>query len=142
MLKPLLRQAVSRCAQPYTLKLTIQNMDSKQFVAALRIAVEKSAVEGIKDLLIKPPGRKTSAELLKRSEWYNKLSEEDKNMVMEIADESVKSCLFGFLCVLDGVRAIEDEENKGTLKLYFEKGANRLLINDPDQEYLHDMYNW
>jgi hypothetical protein len=115
-------------------------MDSGQFVRALKIAVEKSSVKGIKELLMKPPGRKPHAELLRRSEWFNNLSEEDKNMVMEIAGESVKSSVFGFLCVLDGVRAIEDEEDKGDLKLYFEKGGNRVLINDPDQEFLHDLY--
>ena len=42
--------------------------------------------------------------------------------------------------MLDGVRAIEDEEDKGILKLYFEKDGNRVLINDPDQEFLHDLY--
>ena len=116
-------------------------MDSKQFVAALKLAVERSSVEGIKELLIKPPGRKPNAEMLRRSGWFNNLSDEDKDMVMEIAGESVKFSVFGFLCVLDGVRAIEDEEDKGILKLFFEKDGNSALINDPGKEFLHDLYN-
>ena len=115
-------------------------MDSKQFVEALRMTVGRSSVKGIKELLIKPPGRKPNAELLRRSEWFNNLSEVDKQMVIDIASESVKFSVFGFLCVLDGVRAIEGEEDKGILKLYFEKDGNRVLINDPDQEFLHDLY--
>jgi hypothetical protein len=115
-------------------------MDSNQFVAALKIAVEKSSVKGVKELLLNPPGRKPDPEVLRRSKWFNNLSEEDKNLVIEIADQAVKHCLFGFLCVLDGVRSIEDEAEKGVLKLYFEKGSNRVVLNDPDQEYLHDIY--
>ena len=38
--------------------------------------------------------------------------------------------VFGFLCVLDGVRAIEDTEVKGQLKLYYEKENKSVLLND------------
>ena len=50
------------------------------------------------------------------------------------------SIIFGFLCVLDGVRIIEDSEEKGKLLLYYEKNGNRQLLNDPKEEYLHDQF--
>ncbi|MFL5252281.1 MAG: hypothetical protein ACJ8AI_05215 [Rhodopila sp.] len=34
---------------------------------------------------------------------------------------------FGFLCVLDGVRAIEDGPEKGTLKLIYSGAADTVL---------------
>jgi hypothetical protein len=47
--------------------------------------------------------------------------------------------MFSFLCVLDGVRAIEDTEEKGQLKLIFSKDGVEELLNNPDEEYLHDL---
>jgi hypothetical protein len=49
--------------------------------------------------------------------------------------------VFGFLCVLDGVSAIEDGEVKGKLNLFYEKHGKQQLLNDPQEEYLHDIFN-
>jgi hypothetical protein len=116
-------------------------MDSNEFVEAIRMAVERPSLDGIEQLLTKPPGRSPNKELLKRSHWYNKLTDEDKRMVLEIAKESIQMSLFNFFCVLDGVSAIEDTEKKGVLELYFEKDGERIFINDPNREFLHDIYN-
>jgi hypothetical protein len=122
-------------------KLIREIMDSKEFVDVLKQVVEKPSAIGVIETMIQPPGRKPDIGLLKRSDWYNKLTGEDKKMVMEVVAESVQSALFGFLCVLDGVRAITNDENKGVLKLYFEKEGQRVLLNDPNEEYLHDLYH-
>jgi len=116
-------------------------MDTKEFVEAIKEVVEKSSVDGVIEVMSQPPGRKPDLELVQRSVWYNKLPEEDKRMVREVVAESVQSALFGFLCVLDGVRAIENDEDKGVLKLYFEKKGQQVLLNHPEGEYLHDLYN-
>jgi hypothetical protein len=62
-------------------------------------------------------------------------------MVLEIVKESVETSVFGFLCVLDGVRAIEDDEIKGRLDLFYDKAGNQQLLNNPEEEYLHDLFN-
>jgi hypothetical protein len=57
----------------------------------------------------------------------------------EIIKEAVETSVFGFLCVLDGVRAIETSD-KSNLKLYYEKAGNVVLLNDEDDDYLHDIF--
>jgi hypothetical protein len=52
----------------------------------------------------------------------------------------VDRAIFGFLCVLDGVRAIEGARDKGRLVLFYDR-ESRVLLNNPDDEYLHDIYN-
>ena len=47
--------------------------------------------------------------------------------------------VFGFLCVLDGVKAIKKTGVKGHLKLYNEKEKKSVLLNDSNEDYLHDL---
>ena len=49
--------------------------------------------------------------------------------------------LFSLFCVLDGVRTIEEKDPKGEFKLYYVNGEAKVLINDFDKEFLHDLYN-
>jgi hypothetical protein len=49
--------------------------------------------------------------------------------------------VFGFFCVLDGVSAIEDSPEKGDLELYFVKSSQKIRLNDPRQEELHNLFN-
>jgi hypothetical protein len=41
---------------------------------------------------------------------------------------------------LDGVRVIENSEDRGELELWYVKNGVRTQINDPDQNLLHDEY--
>ena len=42
--------------------------------------------------------------------------------------------------MLDGVRAIEGVGDKGRLSLYYEKDGEKILLNNPDNDYnLHDL---
>ena len=43
--------------------------------------------------------------------------------------------------MLDGVSAIDSGENKGHLELYYVKDGKKELLNEFDNEFLHDMYN-
>jgi hypothetical protein len=115
-------------------------MDSRAFVDVLKKVVEESSIEGVIQILENPPGRKPNPQMVKRSEWYKCLSIKDKEMVMQIVSEAVSHSMFGIFCVLDGVRVIEDAENRGELKLYYENNNSKILLNDPDKEYLHDIY--
>lgn len=116
-------------------------MQAQQFIDAIKLAVVDGSIQSIKSNLSQPPGRKPEQKLVEMSEWFNQLGDDEKNMVLKIVRESVETTVFGFLCVLDGVRPIEDEEAKGVLELYFKKDGDQQLLNNPDQEYLHDLFN-
>ncbi|MBZ5858549.1 hypothetical protein [Flavihumibacter profundi] len=113
-------------------------MNSKEFVNVIKVVVGDNTINGMRSNLEKPPGRKPSEKLLTMSKWYNELSEDDKKMVFQIVKESIDLSIFGFLCVLDGVTAIENE-NKGELKLFYQRGDINILLNDTGEEYLHDL---
>ena len=115
-------------------------MDSVEFVHAIRIAVEDSAVEGSVRSLRDPPGRKPTANLIELSDWFLDLSELDQQMTIRAMREAVQSALFGFFCVLDGVRTVEDSRDKGQFKLLFHKGGEVIQLNPESGESLHDLY--
>jgi len=55
---------------------------------------------------------------------------------MDVAAEDV---VFGTLCVLDGVRVIEDSQDKGDFEVYYVKEGQRTLLNTPNVS-LHELY--
>ena len=115
-------------------------MDNIEFIEVIKLVVEKSSINSVVENLKKPPGRSPSVHLLELSQWYNNLSESDRSFVYKVISESVSTSIFGFLCVLDGVRAIENGK-KGELKLYYEKDDLKILLNDFNSEFLHDIFN-
>ena len=114
-------------------------MTKECFVTSIKEIVVEAAINSVKENLFMPPGRSPALDLVKMSDWYNKLNDADKDFMHQVIKESIDTAVFGFLCVLDGVRAFENE-NKGELKLYYESGNERLLLNDIDTEYLHNFY--
>ena len=116
-------------------------MNESEFVGAIRLAVEQSAAKDCLENYQNPPGRSPSAELVQLSQWYTALSEEDQSMVARAMQDAVRASIFGFFCVLDGVRAIEDSSDKGSLELWHVKNDLRTRINDPVRNPLHDEYN-
>ena len=115
-------------------------MNSEKFVEIIRKVLVNDSETSVISNLEEPPGRKPSQELVEMSNRYNQLNENDKTAVGKIIKESVETAIFGFLCILDGVSAIENE-NKGELKLYYENKDVQVLLNDPDEEFLHDIFN-
>jgi len=111
-------------------------MDKNQFVSALGLVVEKSAVEDVIENLEDPPGRAPSQKLLDMSRYYLSKSDMEKEMIGNIIKEVAGHMMFGFLCVLDGVRDIEDGE--GDLVLIYRNKDKVVLNKDAD---LHDIYN-
>lgn len=115
-------------------------MNVEKFIDSIKEVVSEGSGEGVQSRLFKPSGRKPSENLIAMSDWYNKLNDRDKSMVIKIG-ESVEMGIFSFLCVLDGVSFIESGTDKGEFKLIFEKNGNQILINDPKQAFLHDLFN-
>ncbi|MFB6455593.1 hypothetical protein ACE38W_10015 [Chitinophaga sp. Hz27] len=116
-------------------------MNNVEFVNAIKAAVERPAIHGIVALL---QTNKLQNDRLKRmSAFYSALDDKGQMIVEEIIKESVNSAVFGFFCALDGVRAIEHGPNKGTLELRYKNSMKQtdILLNDFDEEFLHDLYN-
>ncbi len=114
-------------------------MNSQEFVDIIKEVVIDDSIKSVQTMLTRPPGKSPSENLVALSKWYNNLKDGDREMVFSIIKEAVDTGVFGFLCVLDGVRAIESGNNKGSLKLYFEKNEMQVLLNDPSDNYLHEM---
>ncbi|MEI7376821.1 hypothetical protein [Dickeya chrysanthemi] len=113
-------------------------MDAEKFVDVIKLVVRDAAIEDTISVLTSPPGRRPSKELVELSNYYNGKNDEEKELINRIIKLASDDAVFGFLCVLDGVRAIEDEEEKGTLSLIYKKNEEVILNKDED---LHDYYN-
>ncbi|MCQ8129772.1 hypothetical protein [Methylomonas rivi] len=114
-------------------------MDSLEFIKKIKIVVRDGAINDVISVTENPPGRRVS-QLKARSEWYLSLPDEQKAIVKSIVSDSVDSALFGFLCVIDGVRAVENGPDKGKLELLYSKEES-VQLNSPDGLMLHDLYN-
>ncbi len=115
-------------------------MNGQDFTKIIVEVVRETAISGSIEYLKELPGRKPPEELVRLSEWFKSLSEQDQENLMKIVTMAVDDSLFGFFAVLDGVRVIEDDD-KGLLELNYIKNDKKILINNPNQEFLHDMYN-
>jgi hypothetical protein len=115
-------------------------MDSQKFIDAIRMIVRENAINDVITTTEYPPGRRVSPQQKKRAEWYGSLSDEKKEIIKSIIVDAVDNALFGFLCVIDGVRAIENDPNKGEFEIrYLKEGA--VQMSSRDGSLLHDLYN-
>jgi hypothetical protein len=99
-------------------------MNAEEFIAGVRQAVFKSAVVACFSAYEDPPGRAPEPSALELSRWFKNLSDEDRQMVEGLANDVASATVFGFLCVLDGVRTLEPEGPKGEFQLWFQKGKS------------------
>lgn len=108
-------------------------------MSAIETSVFASAVDGTVRTLQDPPGRAPAARTMVLHDWYDGLSPEDKSMVAEAVRAAAATAVFGFLCVLDGIRAIDDPPH-GELRLTIidASGAERRLNGGPIE--LHDLF--
>ncbi|PLR81426.1 hypothetical protein CVD25_20325 [Bacillus canaveralius] len=117
-------------------------MNNESFIERIKMYVRDVAIEDVILNLNKPPGRKPRQRHVIQSQWFNNLCSNDQNILKEIIQEAIDEAIFGFLATLDGVRIIEDnDEQKGEFKLTYTLGDKKERLNDPDKEYLHDIYN-
>ncbi|AUX71462.1 hypothetical protein [Erwinia pyrifoliae] len=114
-------------------------MNANEFVDVLNIVVKDSAVEDTISILDSPPGRKPDKELVELSGFYNSQDDKGKAFINKIIKLAADDALFGMLCVIDGVRAIEDDEDKGELVLTYQKDNKSTVLNE--NKDLHDIYN-
>jgi hypothetical protein len=116
-------------------------MTRQEFVEALKIQTSDAAVFGTEANLERPPGRRPRERDVKLAQWYGGLSDAERPFVRAAIQEAAELAVFSFLGILDGISAIENGPNKGELRLLYRKDEEELLLNDPRDEFLHDMYN-
>lgn len=115
-------------------------MNSEEFVDAIKIVVRDASISGSLKSLTKPAGRKPDRKLVELSTWFNELSDSDKEMLEKVIKYVADISVFSFFSVLDGAAVIENGPDKGDLELYYVKGAEQLLLNEPSNP-LHDIFN-
>ena len=115
-------------------------MNSRDFVRALRIAVRRPSIAGTLAAAADPPVRRPTSDAISRSKWLNSLDEGERVHVESVVTEAVDSAIFGLLCVIDGVRAVEPPGPKGRFELWH-IGQDKVLLNGTDRAHLHDIYN-
>ena len=114
-------------------------MTAEEFVKAVDKVVRLGAVQALMTALEKPPGRRPQPALVAQSEWFRSLAPNERELLKGVLDDAVDHAIFGFFCVLDGVRAVENGPNKGDFILSYVKGTSTPL-NGPDLPMLHDLY--
>jgi hypothetical protein len=115
-----------------------RRMNATQFVSALVEHVHEPSIADVVASLESPPGRRPRPRDIDLSKWYSGLSEHDQSRLAQVIGYSVHATLFGVLCVLDGVRRVHDSEVQ--FRLVSEESGQVTLINEPNSEALHDIY--
>lgn len=112
-------------------------MDREDFVKKIVDRVRESAIDAMETNLKKPSGRNPDKKLIEMSKWYNQLSHKDRDTLKNVLTDSIDEAIFGFFCVLDGVRNIGIE---GSIELVLSNSDKAQIINQGDID-LHDIYN-
>ncbi len=117
-------------------------MNSEEYVIAVHKYVASGAVRDTTEVLASPNGRNPPKESVQRSERFNALPIEAKQMCEIAASEAVDAALFGLFCVLDGVRNIDEMIDASRLRLVLETESEEIVLSD-NTEFLglHDIYN-
>lgn len=111
-------------------------MTPDDFVSGLKTQCADAAVHDCVELLNAPPGRRPQQSLVSLSVWYRGLAPADKANVVAALQMAADATLFGVLCVIDGVRAIEDQSTKSKFRLTATCNGSTSLIA-PGPEDLH-----
>jgi len=116
-------------------------MTKDEFVRAAKAQTSDAALFGTIAVLHKPPGRKPSEQDLVLSDWYCGLDKANQELAFAAMKEAAELAVFSFFCILDGVSAIEDGNEKGILQLAYTKGPEFEVLNSTSGDQLHDLYN-
>ncbi|SDI84709.1 hypothetical protein SAMN05216588_12647 [Pseudomonas flavescens] len=113
-------------------------MTPHDFVDALQRECADAAVHDSLHLLQSPPGRRPAQALVDLSNWYLGLDPAGQANVAAAMREAADATLFGVLCVIDGVRVIEDQPAKTAFRLTAIDDGSESVIS-PGAEPLHDL---
>jgi hypothetical protein len=113
-------------------------MTPDDFVQALKLTCRDGAVGDCVESFTNPPGRRPRQGLVRLSQWFNALSPSDREFVVGAMREAADASLFGVLCVIDGVRAIEPVGEKSEFTLTASRAGVQSTIS-PSETFLHDI---
>ena len=116
-------------------------MTADEFVRGVERSVRDAAIKSSLANLCDPPGREPDPALLNASRWFKALGDSDRSVVEWIIRLAADHATFGFLCVIDGARAISPGPQKGQFELIYREGECCTLINDISRdEPLNDKF--
>jgi len=115
----------------------------EDFVAAVKRVVFDSAVTAtMKTLQDGPPGREPRPRGSALNLWFRRLPVADQQMVMECVRDAAHAAVFGLLCVLDGVRVVDDPPHADLhLTATNPDGTTVTLASRSESFELHDEFN-
>jgi hypothetical protein len=116
-------------------------LDQETFVNEIRARVRDSAVDSTIRVLTQPPGRSPKKDLLELSGWFKQLAPDDRENVERLIKRVANITVFGFLCVLHGVRVIKEGSEVGDFELKFRCGGIETALNGEPLNMLHDIFN-
>ncbi len=114
-------------------------MTPEEFVSAVESEVRRSAIEGVLISVTKPPGRRVSVAERARADWVNSLNADETVFLQSVIKDAVDHAVFGFLCAIDGVRALDSSGANGEFELVYQSDR-RHVVSPTDGEFLHDLY--
>jgi len=116
-------------------------MKPEEFVQALKtVLIDGLSESTLKYFTNEPNAKWKPTEVKKIASWYDSLAESDKLKVNYIIKECFRSSVFGLLCILDGIRQIENPKSRGKLELWYTKNNKRILLNNCEStDFLHDL---
>ena len=118
-------------------------MNYEEFVEAVYKYIALRASTEVIETLRKPVGRRPSKEAIQRSEKYENLSDEAKEMCEWVAKDSIDAALFGLFCVFDGARNINEAIANSRLRLTLQTESETIILADNIESLgLHDYYNF
>jgi hypothetical protein len=118
-------------------------MTPEKFVAGIKSAVFESAVTGtMRHLEEGPAGREPHPRARALSGWFSQLAAGDQQMVAECVRDAAHAAVFGFLCVLDGARVLDDPPHADLhLTAASQNGVTLTLASSSEPVDLHDEFN-
>jgi len=88
-----------------------------------------------------PPGRNPPDEIVELSRSWHRLDENQRSFCKKIITQSVRTAVFDFFCVLDGVRKVDERLASGDLRLELNIHDESYLISSTEHfSTLHDYF--
>lgn len=112
-------------------------MNTEMFVDLIKLHVRDAAIEDTLLNLKNPPGKRISPDERIRSDWFNRLSENDASLVESMIACGVEEAIFGLFAILDGSRVIYE----GRFELTYINNDESVLLNDPEKVGLNEIFN-
>lgn len=116
-------------------------MIADEFLAAVQ-RIRQQAPEDVIGQLERPAGKRPDADWKQCSDWYNSLEDDHKRMVKLIALRGCDHALMYLITLIDGTGSMSVDGEEVYVELYLRHGNQKVLLNPPDTEPLHDKIDW